>query len=409
MTPTYKLLNAFGIELEYMVVDVESYNVKPVVDKLFLQINGEASNIVSSERIDWSNELVDHVVEFKNKRPERKIMPLIPHFQGQVKRANEALKEYGARLMPSAVHPWMNPDKETKLWPYENNEIYSAYDRIFGCKGHGWSNLQSLHINISFDGDDEFRKLHSAIRAILPLIPALSTSSPFIDGHMTAYKSNRLYHYLQNQKRIPSILGLAVPEVIHSQKEYQDKVLKPMYKDISPLDPEGDLQEEWLNSRGAIPKFERGCVEIRLSDVQEAPFVDISIAQFWLKIITQMVKAKRFDLSAFDQISTADLREILNRTVREGEDAIIEQSDYLALFDVQGNATAKDLLQNLLEGLSLTITDDPWARVISQIFDQGTLSSRMSSLYQTRYPSESLKEIAQKLCECLAQGTFFEA
>ncbi len=409
MIKPLKLLAGFGIELEYMIVDKATFNVKSVADELFKTVTGTTTNIVHNTRIDWSNELVTHVVEFKNNHPEKKIIPLIPYFQEQVRRANLALSEFNAVLMPTAVHPWMNPDTETRLWPHENNQIYSAYDRIFGCKGHGWSNLQSLHINISFHTDDEFKRLHSAIRFLLPLIPAISSSSPFIDGAKTKYKSNRLYHYLQNQRRIPSIIGLAVPEVIHSQAEYQKKVLEPMYKDISHWDIDGHLQEEWLNSRGAIPKFERGCIEIRLSDVQEAPFVDISIAQFWINVITQIVKGKRFDLTKADQVSTQDLRNILNLTVEKAESAVIDNKKYLALFDLTENATAKELLESLFEGLSLTIVDDLWAQTLSSLLQQGSLSTRMTQLYKEDDVKASLIEISKRLSYCLGEGIFFEA
>ncbi|HAL85576.1 MAG TPA: hypothetical protein DCM31_01010, partial [Deferribacteraceae bacterium] len=37
-----------------------------------------------------------------------------------------------------------------------------------------------------------------------------------------------------------------------------------MYRDIAPYDPECILQEEWLNSRGAIARFDRKAIEIRL-------------------------------------------------------------------------------------------------------------------------------------------------
>ena len=44
-----------------------------------------------------------------------------------------------------------------------------------------------------------------------------------------------------------------------------------MYRAIDPLDTEGILQEEWLNSRAAIARFDRGAIEIRCMDTQECP------------------------------------------------------------------------------------------------------------------------------------------
>ena len=74
----------------------------------------------------------------------------------------------------------MNPLTDTELWKHSYSEVYELYNRIFNCKGHGWSNVQSTHINLPFFDDKEFEKLHAAIRIILPLIPGLCASSPIL-------------------------------------------------------------------------------------------------------------------------------------------------------------------------------------------------------------------------------------
>src|SRR5690606_3311880 len=103
---------------------------------------------------------------------------------------NAHLAPLGGRLMPSAMHPWMDPLTQTRLWPHENSPVYEAFNRIFGCQGHGWSNLQSMHINLPFEGDEEFGRLHAGIRLILPILPALAASSPFVEGRATGLMDN---------------------------------------------------------------------------------------------------------------------------------------------------------------------------------------------------------------------------
>jgi glutamate---cysteine ligase / carboxylate-amine ligase len=404
----YKLMEVFGIELEYMLVDKENLNVLPIADQVFKKIMGEVTNIVSSPRIDWSNELVNHVIEFKNNKPEPCLVELTALFQEQIQRANKELAQWNAQLMPSAMHPWMNPDTETKLWPHENNEIYNAYDRIFGCRGHGWANLQSLHINISFDTDKEFHKLHSAIRFFLPLIPALSSSSPFVEGESQGYSSHRLSFYLKNQRKIPSIIGQAIPEVIHSNKEYQDKILSPMYKDISPLDPDGILQEEWLNSRGAIPKFERGCIEIRLADVQEAPIIDLSIAQFWIKAIEKFMNGSWISMEESETLSPQELKVILEKTVLLGENALIDDTKYLACFGLSQPMTAQELLKEIFSQLKYDPSEESFKVHLNKILEKGSLSTRIKKNLSDKPKRDELKAVYRKLCHCLNEGIFFE-
>src|SRR5690606_37756266 len=130
----------------------------------------------------------------------------------------------------------MDPATDTRVWPHAGNEIYGTYDRIFGCSGHGWANLQSAHLNLPFHGDDEFGRLHLAIRAVLPLLPALAASSPMMDGRVTGVLDNRLAVYRENQRRLPSIIGHDVPEPVTTKARYEAEILAPMYAEIAPLD-----------------------------------------------------------------------------------------------------------------------------------------------------------------------------
>lgn len=405
---SYKLFEVFGIELEYMIVDQKTLNVQSIADEVIKSVTGAYSNDVENSDIDWSNELVSHVIELKNNKPTPSLTGVDQKFSSEVTRLNQALENFGCKLMPGAVHPWMNPETETKIWQRENNEIYNTYHKLFGCHKHGWANLQSMHINISFSGDKDFNQLHTAVRTILALVPGLCSSSPVIDGQISPYKSARLNQYLQNQKKIPSIMGLGIPEACQSQKEYQERVLQPMYKDISPLDSEGNLQEEWLNSRGAIPKFERGCIEIRLADLQECPQVDLAMAWFWTTLVKQMVDGRFADGEKMRALSTEALRQILDRTVQSAEDAIIDNQEFLGLFGLNSSMSAKDLLQFFLNGMSPDPAQQYYAQMVQRVLNQGTLSTRILKALDDDSTHTRLSEVYNRLCQCLAKGEFFE-
>ena len=143
-------------------------------------------------KLRWSNELVLHVIELKTNGPAGELKDLSALFNHDIQHINALLLPYGAQLMPTGLHPWMNPHTQTVLWPHEYNAIYETYNSIFGCQGHGWSNIQSNHINLPFYDDGEFGRLHSAIRLVLPLVPALAASTPILDGRMNAVLDSRL-------------------------------------------------------------------------------------------------------------------------------------------------------------------------------------------------------------------------
>ena len=143
-----KLFDAYGIELEYMIVDEKSLKALPITDQVFKDVAGHLVSDIDDGRLEWSNELVMHVVELKVAKPVHDLKNMSDEFSRGVQRLNSYLKKYSAKLMPTAMHPFMIPDEETQLWPHDNNEVYSAYNRIFDCKGHGWSNVQSTHLNL---------------------------------------------------------------------------------------------------------------------------------------------------------------------------------------------------------------------------------------------------------------------
>ena len=216
MNTVLSAFSGYGIELEYMIVDRKNLSIMPVADKLLHKLSGEYVSEVKCGRLAWSNEIVLRLIELRNDNPETIIESLPALFQGEIQRINRELESMGAKLMPSAMHPWMNPRSETQLWPHDNAEIYRMYDRIFDCKRHGWANLQSMHLNMPFADDVEFARLHAAIRLLLPIMPALAASSPIAEGRHTGFMDFRMENYLTHQMKIPSTMGKVVPDTITS-------------------------------------------------------------------------------------------------------------------------------------------------------------------------------------------------
>ena len=402
---TYKAFSAFGIELEYMVVSKDSLDIQPIVDQFFLDFSKSDSNVIKRGPVDWSNELVNHVLELKNPKPTADLKKLAEDFSSEIRFINEQLNARGCQLMPSSMHPWMNPEKETVLWPRENNEIYSTYDRIFSCRTHGFSNLQCMHINMPFSTDEEFVRLHSAIRLVLPLIPALTASSPFKEGQATSAKTQRLLEYLKNQKKVASIIGKAIPESVTSIAEYKSKVLEPMYKDIRQLDDSGTLEGEWLNSRAAIPKFEVGCIEIRIPDISEAPFIDLASAAFIIDVVKDLYDRIQLDSEQLIHFSTDELRALFEQTIQSGEKAKIDNEAFAKIHGASAGASAKEILQGLLGKLT---KQQPrfYTETLKKLIELGTLSNRLNQSFEKGQP---LKDIYKDLSACLADGRFYGA
>ncbi|MDP3480360.1 MAG: glutamate-cysteine ligase family protein, partial [Desulfoprunum sp.] len=297
MSTSLQLFEGFGVELEYMVVDRETLDVRPIADLLFYDFSGTQVSDVDNGPIAWSNELTAHVVEVKTNGPTSDLYQASQDFHSNIEVINRILARHNAMLLPGAAHPWMDPLREMVLWPHDAHEIYALYNTIFDCRGHGWANLQSTHLNLPFAGDAEFGRLHTAIRLLLPLMPALTASSPILDGGPTGWLDSRLKVYLHNQDRLPSLTGRLIPEAVCSEREYEQRIFAPIMAAISPFDPEGIMDKYFLNARGAIARFDRGAIEIRILDIQECPLADCGIARLIIETLRELVEASWSDFA----------------------------------------------------------------------------------------------------------------
>ncbi len=405
------LFQGYGIELEYMIVKQDTLDVLPIADAILEHENEDyLGDELSRKAIAWSNELVLHVIELKCNGPAASLEPLSKHFHQHILRINQLLKNLNGKLMPTAMHPWMNPYKETKLWPHDCNEIYSAYNRIFNCQGHGWSNLQSMHINLPFANDEEFGRLHAAIRLVLPILPALSASSPIVEGKITGMMDTRLETYRHNQKKVPRIAGQIIPEQVFTEKDYRTEILEKIFVDIKPYDIDNILQNEWLNSRGAIARFMRNAIEIRVLDLQECPLADISIAAAITSTIQSLVAENWTTFEKQKSIPIEPLAKILHQVIKDAEKATIDNEDYLKLFKYPGKScTIQELWQYLITNTlsQQTSQSQMWRESLNVILNQGTLSRRILKSIHQDTSRTTLHKIYNRLCECLEKNIMF--
>ncbi len=411
MNEPLHLFEGFGIELEYMLVDRATLAVAPVCDELLKLVAGEPTNEIDDGPIGWSNELSLHVVEFKTNGPVPKVdRTVVEAFMAAIARADKAAEKLGVRLLGTAMHPLMDPATETKLWPADDFGIYAAYDRAFGCSGHGWANLQSCHINLPFGSPEEFGRLHAAIRPVLGLLPALAASSPVVEGKVTGDLDHRLRVYSQNQRRVPSIIGDIVPEPVITPQAYEREILQPMYRDIAPLDPEGRLQHEWLNSRGAIARFERDAIEIRLLDVQEAPVADIAIVAMVTAVVRALAEERWVGLDELVALDTKTLRGVLDTTITRADEAVIEHAPLLrALGCDDRRLSAGEIWTSLFEQLLLRelAPHSPLRDAMGTILGHGPLAQRLVRALGHNPSPAKITAVYRELADCLVGGRMF--
>jgi glutamate---cysteine ligase / carboxylate-amine ligase len=177
-------------------------------------------------------------------------------------------------LLGTGAHPLMDPAEETRIWAHGGGEIYATYDRIFGCKGHGWSNLQSTHLNLPF----------ATTRSSAGCMPPSAWCCRSSRRWPPARHSSTALHRLPG--RAPRDLSPqpGAHSLDHRQGHPRAAVQRgglprPVRRASPPTSrrtiPDGVLNPLFLNSRGAIARFDRNAIEIRTIDIQECPAADL--------------------------------------------------------------------------------------------------------------------------------------
>lgn len=408
-----RAFEACGLEIEYVLVDRASLDVAPIGDAVLQKLSGASApvNDFLHDGLGWSNELVMHVLELKNVHPAADLTKVAPSFQAEVGAMNNTLTAFDARLMPGGMHPWMDPARETRLWPHDNAEIYRRYDEIFDCRSHGWANVQSTHINLPFANDMEFARLYAALRLIVPILPAIAAASPFAGGRDQEALDHRMEVYRTNADAVPALNGDLVPDIVASRAEYERVVLQPMYRSIAPHDADGILQHEWLNARTVIARFDRQALEIRAMDTQECPAADVAFAALVFDL-AQSLYERQFSLARADgQLPNRDLAAILLECINKANQARVDNPAFLQLFGVtRRECNAGALWEAIAERLDRENTRyaSLWRAPLEFALLRGPLARRLLRATGPRPNRAALHELYAALCDALAKGKQFD-
>lgn len=402
MKSKLNLFSAIGIEIEYMLVNPDDLTIESKSSDILTRLaGGNTVNEVELGDIAVSNELVSHVIELKMNGPAPLTTELDSQFHNcLIKNLKPILDDANLTLLPTGAHPWLSPnDSAIKLWPHGDKKIYQAYDRIFGCHGHGFSNLQSVHINLPFATGEEFYRLHSAIRLVLPLIPAFCASTPFIEGTFHDLVDNRLKFYKSNQQKISIIAGDVVPEFITSIDDYKENILNKIYRALSKDDPEGILQHEWVNSRGAIARFDRSAIEIRVMDSQESPLADIALAAFINGVLQYVINETEVYLEK--PCPTEHLKNLLDKSIKAGSKTVCDDKLILEQFNIPKTKLGLGQFGEILIEKAENYIDKQHLNVLEEIIHHQTLAERMINAVGKEPDHASLLSLYQDLRQCL--------
>jgi glutathione synthase/RimK-type ligase-like ATP-grasp enzyme/gamma-glutamyl:cysteine ligase YbdK (ATP-grasp superfamily) len=373
----YRPFSVAGMELEYPVVD-RDLNVAPLVEPAFRVLAGRGTSGVDLGAVGFSNEIADHVLEVKTTEPVESLAAAESLLVEGIRRFSALLRdEFDARLMPTGMHPWMDPARG-RVWTRSSSRIYRTYERLFDLRAHGWMNVQASHLSLPMGREVEAVAMYNAAALLIPHLPALAASTPMHDGELQAAADGRLAWILEHQARIPESQGEIVPEYVESLADYRRRILAPMYAALDRLPDTRAIRHDFFNARGAVFKAGGKRMEVRVLDTQECVRMDVAVGVFVrsaLKHFAERVMAGRVHLPPH-AVLVSDFRE----AIRDGSRARVLAPHFGEVpRDAEGRACVRDVLRAVLDAARRTVRRDEAAylELAGRVIEAGSLSERI--------------------------------
>ena len=185
----------------------------------------------------------------------------------------DAAAAHGAAILAASTHPFA-------AWREQMPTARERYERFAMTFQEAVRRLVvgGMHIHAGFADADTRIRVMTALRRHLPLLHALSASSPFNGGHETGFKSYRL-----------TIMGAlprtSVPGPLLSEADFERVVTT--YQRMNFIE---DGSELWWDIR---PSHNHPTIELRICDVCPRIEDAVSIAALYASLIRWLVRLDR--------------------------------------------------------------------------------------------------------------------
>lgn len=195
----------------------------------------------------------------------------------------EAASIHGVGVMSASMHPfarWQDQN-HTPRKRYETfSVIYQETFRRFLIGG--------MHIHAGFGNPDSRIQVMNSLRRYLPILLALSTSSPFMEGRETGYKSARLNVW----STLPRV---GIPRRFQSYSDYETLVSEFTRRKFI-----GNSSEIWWDIR---PSNTYPTIELRICDVCSRIDDLMAIVAFYASLIRYSLRHHPDESDSRDELA----------------------------------------------------------------------------------------------------------
>ena len=254
----------FGLEEEFFLVDPDSRDLIADPDPALFDAcerDGGPHKVVHEllrSQIETNTRVCTSVADLRKAQIETRSLVI------------NTAAQFGAAVIASSTHPFAH-------WQAQAVTPKERYDRFAVTFQEVVRRylVGGMHIHAGF-GDAESRiRVMTALRRYLPIMHALSTSSPFNGGRETGFKSFRL-------TVIASMPRTNLPQPFRTRAEYDRLV-----SDYQSMDFIGDGTELWWDIRPAV-RFPT--IEVRICDICPRMEDTLSLVALYACLIRRLLR-----------------------------------------------------------------------------------------------------------------------
>jgi len=283
-----------GIEEEFAVLDPTDLGLTPRFEDL-----SEAAAADPALAASIAGELISSEIEIRSGRGAD--LAAARSAQHDRRRRLFALAaQRGVALGATGTHPWSDYREQHTI----ETEHYRRVEE--GLKYVAWrNNTFSLHVHVGIEGADRAVRVCDRLRPVLPLLLAISASSPFLDGRDSGLHSARTQIFTRSFPRC------GVPDSFGTWDAFADYI-DFLIRTRSIV----EYTQVWWSIR---PHFAFGTVEVRICDAQPTAAESDGLAGLIVACVAQA--ARDIDAGVTDEdLPNRAIEENVWRALRYGLD-----------------------------------------------------------------------------------------
>ena len=339
---------SLGVELEFQILDAQTLNMTPKAAEMLALFPQPENDHVTGEFLQSLFEVQTGICASVNEVEQD-----LRHI---VEVAENVARQCGCVLFASGIHPFALPEEqkvtENKRYLRIMNELQYVGRQFIS---------QGLHVHVGMNDRETAVKVCDVIQAYLPLLLALSTSSPYFTGDDTGFHSYRT--------KLFEVLPLAgIAEYLGDWESYENMV--NMLLEAGVIKDACDL---WWDVRPS-PYF--GTIEIRICDMPSF-FPDILALSALIQALAVYISEEKFPRH---RINPQLLRYNKWQASRHGLKGRFKDP-FSWLTDTQ-QTIGDSVLQMLvaLEPHMIRLDSNRWATQVRHILERGSSTDKQREL-----------------------------